>query len=277
MMNLRRLVVVLAFLATPFLGTPCRAQGELRQAGKTWFGLAIFSAPGDTAVQDTLSLYVSAFAGRAYGPSGTVHVSIPSGLSLISGDTAYTSPVRAGTPAHRLKLRASRSGAFEIRASAEIGAAPGELDLCETSLMVVVAGKTLRPGGNIIHRMECVRNGRRYRVAGWYLVPMDEGDVFDDVEFEQGGTPVRIKEAPASICGDCQAELPDTLHAWVMVDKAGKVTGADIGGRRDGRQQSAKLIAAVKAMLSKWSFEPARIGNRPVNDWCEVSVPVRSR
>ena len=262
------------------LGLLCSSQGwtqeTMRQAGKQSFALGIGSAPGDTAVQDTLTLYVLATAARGHGPTREVHLVIPDGLALVSGDTAYTETVAGMSSTRPVRVRAVRPGDFEVRGTLEIVTSPGESDFKEVSLPIAVDGRTLRPGAAVTRRNECTRGSRRFRLAGFWMVPMDEGDVIDNVDFKRNGTRPHVFAAPAATCSRCPIGMADTVAFAVVVDKSGKVAQLEVMGRPHGSAQSPEEIAAAKDVLARWRFQPARLHGRPLNDWCRVSVPVTS-
>jgi len=250
---------------------------DMREAGKQTFSLGIGSAPGDTAVQDTLTLYVLAQAAVGHGPTGRIHLTIPKGLGLVSGDTTYEELVTKMPPARQFRLKPDRSGSFEVRGTLEIDTAPGESDFLEVSLPITVDGRTLRPGVAVTRRNECTRGGQRFRLAGFWLVPLEDGDVVDNLKLQREGTRPRAISTLAASCASCPAGAQDTIMFVVVVSKQGKVIQAEAQSKSDGTSPSQEGVAAARVALSTWRFDPAKLQGQPVNDWCMVAVPLRSR
>lgn len=246
------------------------AAQAIQPAGKVTVALSIFSAPGDTAVQDTLTLYVSARAAKGRGPQGRVHVWIPQGLTFVTGDTMFITSIASGVPPHRFTVRVDQPGTYELRSLMEVDTAPGERDLSEVSLDVLVEGRMLRPQSNVIHRLETTRKGQRYRMAGPLLVPMAEDEAFDNVEFQRSGKRAQVTHAPSAACAPCTAA--ETVQFVVVVDKAGKVVEAD-----PESNSAPAAVEAARSVLSDWRFEPARLRGHGVADWIRVRVPVTPR
>ena len=272
---MHRWAVIAASVLWLIMGKRCAAQEGLSAIGKVPIAFGLFSAPGDTAVQDTLTLYVAAQVARGRGRFGTVHISIPQGLTLVSGDTVFTAALSGGGPPYRFSVRPDHPGVYEVRGVMNVVRAPGESDFSEVSLSVVVEGRTLRPMSNTIHRLETTRGGRRFRLAGPWLVPMDDRDTFDNVDFEHAGVSARVVQGPSAVCPGCREGV--TVAFVVVVDKMGRVIQAEAEGQQDQMPQSVKAIEAARAVLSAWRFEPARIKGKATNDWCRVSVPVTAR
>jgi hypothetical protein len=203
-----------------------------------------------------------------------VHVSIPDGLALVDGDTTYEVPVTKSAPARRIRLSPERNGTFIVRATLEIANYPGNSDFDEEVLPITVTDRTMRPGTAHTGRLECTRAGHRFRIAGLYLVPLDEGDVVDTHEFYHGGGRPRAVATPSAKCSRCALAAADTAYFTVVVDKLGNVVQAESIGKPDGTWPSPEAITAARAILSSWRFEPARVKGQPIYDWCNIAVPV---
>ncbi|MGI9078627.1 MAG: hypothetical protein ACR2G6_15050 [Gemmatimonadaceae bacterium] len=267
---MRRSVSVIVSIVYLAIAGSCAAQEAIRPAGKVAIALGIFSAPADTATQDTLTLYVTTAAAKGRRGPGSVRIALPQGLTLVSGDTAFTAPVTTGQTPRRFAIRADRPGTYELRGLMKLDRALGESDLSEVSLTVVVEGRTLRPKSNVIHRLETTSNGKRFRMAGQWLVPMEADEVFDNVEFQRSGTRPQVVQGPPATCADCEAT---EVSFAVVVDKTGKIIQMNPEGH-----PSPKALEAAKAAMAAWRFKPAHLYDQPVTDWAQVTVPVtRSR
>lgn len=264
-----------ASLVLSVSATSCRAQQDVEWVEQVPFGLSIFASPQVAVFQDTLTLYADASALAGHGPEGRVRVTLPEGLTLVSGDTAFSVSVRRVLPPHHFTVRAEHPGTFEVRGTLSIATAPGEEDFYDIGLPVAVAGDTLTPGSPIVHRIESRRGGRRFRYAGSWLIPIDEGEVFDAAAFERSGTRARATGALVSACPECPSAGADTALFVVVIDKNGDATNAHALGL-PGRHglPDARVVAAVRATLSRSRFQPARLNGQPVADWLYVRIPV---
>ena len=121
--------------------------------------------------------------------------------------------------------------------------------------------------GNVTHRLETTIGGKRFRLAGPWLPPMEAGDAFDNAEFQRSGRRPQAVQGPSAVCSDCSA--PDTVTFVVMVDKTGRVIGAEPQGT-----PSADEVAAAKATLSQWHFRAAQLKGLPVTDWAYMRIPI---
>ena len=222
----------------------------------------------------TITLFVMPLAERGRGPLGRVRVSVSDGLSVVSGDTAFTVSVERATE-HRLEIRCLRPGTHHVTGTLVIDSSDGFQDYFELDLPISVTGDTLSPGRPDILRAESMIGGRRLRYAGGWLVPMDEGDRFDNREFVRRGTRARAVGAEEDSCKNCpRAGGVDTVAFVVVVDKGGRVMQASALGLVGRPRPSAATVDAANKVLAGWRFEPARLGGEPVNDWTYVRVPV---
>lgn len=257
----------------------CRAQDRIAQVEKGRVGMSIFIDPADTIeAGGTLTLYVFAQVAPGLGPDGVFHVSLPEGLHLVSGDTAFTAHISESTPAtDQIGVHVEKQGSYDVWATAEIGAAPGEVDFVEVSMRVLVVGHTIHHSFSAVRRLECVRAGRRFRIAGPWLVPMDQGERFDPAEFQSVGTRARELPRPSIVCERCPSGVSDSVGFFVVIGKDGRVLQAELGGTMPGRSRSKEVIDSARASLGLLRFEPARIGTAAVNDVIYISVPVIGR
>jgi hypothetical protein len=271
---MRSLLAFCTIATATVFATSTSAGKGLQQAGKSTFSLSIFAAPGDSAVNDTLTLFVMARAIRGHGPTADVRLHIPQGLDLVAGESVFVSDVKAGTPAHRIRLRATAAGTFEVRGLMEVHTAPGEMDLAEVSLPIAVDGKTMRPGTDVSHRRECTRGGQRFRMSGEYMIPVDDDEVLDEALFQTAGTRARPAETRVVHCPNCPSETSDTIGFVVLVDRSGRVVQSEPEGRRVGQELRAESVAAAKSALTTWKFDSARFNGKSYSDWCRVEVQV---
>src|SRR5438876_10589952 len=167
-----------------------QAREEVRPFQDVPFGLGIGAPAQQGVFKETITLFVMPLAERGRGPLGRVRVSVSDGLSVVSGDTAFTVSVERATE-HRLEIRCLRPGTHHVTGTLVIDSSDGFQDYFELDLPISVTGDTLSPGRPDILRAESMIGGRRLRYAGGWLVPMDEGDRFDNREFVRRGTRAR--------------------------------------------------------------------------------------
>jgi hypothetical protein len=249
-------------------GAPAMPLEGLLPAGKTSFALGM--APADTAVQDTLRVFVVVTCIGC--DSARVHLSPSNGLALVSGDTSFTTLANRALRVAHITVRALRSGHFEIRGTAEFGDRRDFAQFDEESLPIDVTGSTLRPGVQETRWAGQFRSGGRFRYAGWYLIPMDEDEDYDFVAFRRSGTPIRVLKRAAARCANC---LEDSLPVSILVNRQGRVARFELGGQESGEpKRPIEVNTAVQEALASWRLEPAKINGKPVTDWMFVKVPI---
>jgi len=266
-------ILWLAVVSLSALATACQAQGDLEMAEQSPFELSLFTSAQVPAFLHSMDIYAEASALFGHGPMGMVRVALPEGLSLVAGDTVFAIAVQALAPPRRFTVRAERPGRYEVRATMVIDSASGDQDLFDVGLPVVVTGDTLTASYSIVHRAETRHNGQRFRYSDGWLVPIDDTEAFDAVDFERTGVRSRALETPAAVCSDCSRAGVDTLLFVVAVDPRGAVRSSMLAGRI-GEKAYPHRQAAGRAALSKWRFEPARCNGQPVTDLAHVRIPM---
>lgn len=272
---MRATLLIVVVCAMTAFSTACQAEEELQWVQQVPFGLSIFASPQVPLFIDTLTIYVSASASAERGPSGVVHVRVPKGLELISGDTTFTvSPLQRALPPHRLLVRALYPGTFEVRGTLLIATRPDMEDRIELGLPISVVGDTLIPGYRILHRIETSRGGQRFRYAGGWLLPIDGTEDFDVAEFERHGVKTRPIQTATARCVGCPAATASSVRCLVLVDRNGRVKQSTVLMPGQHSRTGPALVRAVRAALAKWRFQPAVLNGRPVSDRAYVEVPV---
>jgi len=220
-------------------------------------------------------VYVGRFEvfARATGPrngavAGRLLISVPPGLVVEKGDTLVSLKGDAPDRAHRLSLRATRSGSFEIVGRLEVKGANG-MDFAAAILPVTCSGDTCAIGDEVLTSVESVRSGRRFRYALDWVIPMDSTETYDSREFARVGQKPRIEGVVPTVAW---SGVSDTLRFVAVIDPQGRVAAATAVGQTGGRE--AGMIQAAEAALARTHFRPAVVAGRPVSDWVLVRVPI---
>jgi len=216
------------------------------------------------------------------GPVTSVaRISVPDGIEVVSGDTVSVLHVSKRSRRHagrvlQIMIRPVRPGSYVIRGSLGIDAGPDRGE-DETDFVLPI---DVRPDMVIYARapratrFENVRGGQRYRYGGRYLVPIDSTEALLEDEIVEKPKPLTQE---AAICPGCTSPLPTVVPFVAMVGSDGRLRESRFLEMEDQGTVDPDVVAAASGALARWTFEPARVGGRPVADYVVVRVPVRSR
>jgi len=211
--------------------------------------------------------------------TSVARVSVPEGITVLSGDTVTVAHVDRYTRkrAERLApitIRPDRYGTYTIRGWLGIDA--GSLHGSDETDFLL--NFTIQPDNETYDRAprttryENVRNGQRYRYAGRYLVPIDSTQAL--LEEEITSKP-RARDQEAAACHTCPGPLPTVVPFVVMVGSDGTMRESRFLDIQEEGTVDAMLVSAARSALTAWTFEPAKAGSLPVADYVVVRVPVK--
>ena len=128
----------------------------------------------------------------------------------------------------------------------------------------LIVGSVRTVAGNHTLRLLAAR-------AGHFSI---RGELFIDAG--SSGTKARVVAMePARAPAGWKSTKRDTLRFVVVVDAHGRVRESHlVGGTVKVAGVGREWLAAGRAALARWQFEPARVSDQGVSDWLVVSVPV---
>ena len=267
---MRSHIVVAAVLALSAASSACRGE-QVLPAAEMPLALSLWTAVGSNP--ESIVVYVAAATRNESGVPGHVRVSIPAGMELTGGDTSFTVPARRVLPPRVLNLRAVEDGTYGISAALSAGDETKDGQIVEAQLSLIVEGDSLSGGPSELVRAEVVSDGRRYRHAGFWLVPIQGEETFSPAEFARTGSKPRPLDPIVAHCLKCTADV-DSVTFVVVVDRSGKATQT----RALDESGDPEVIRAAAEAIADARFQPARYGGRAVTDWVHLRIPiVRSR
>lgn len=252
------------------LASVCQAE-PVRWGGEEVAGISVFTNDEPAKPGELVTIFVSATAQLGFGPRYDVHVQVPDGVKLESGDTTFSSETGRMIRPRRIELRVPESdGEYEIRATLVI---PGR-ELIEVSVPLLREKGQVTLGGTDMRRSESIIDGRAYRRSGWWLIPTDPGVAFDIVEFARLGRKPSIETSTVARCSKCV--VPDTVAFLVVVDRSGTMIQSRALSRGGGgrRPLNGDAVDAAQVALGEMRFRPAQFRGRAITDWSIVSIPV---
>ncbi len=200
---------------------------------------------------------------------GEIHVHLPAGVALVSGDTAYVGPAGPGGRQWRLTVIRTDSTTEPIRAelAASLDSMEREELEVELSCNLATPWRNLRPSHTV--REELVREGQRYRYGGSVLVPIDSSARVTELDLERAHT--RARAVPGRGVTSQSVQVSDTLRCIVVVRGSGAIRAVRFAG-----SAPLWLRGPVEAELHRsWRFVPATFHGRGIDDWVTVDVPLR--
>src|SRR5262249_36596641 len=126
-------------------------------------------------------------------------------------------------------------------------------------------------------QLELHKDGARFRYGGRWLVPLDSGEpTITESRLDQGGIKARaVVTQVAKRPSPSRVARADTLRFLVVIDPHGRVRESHlVGGPIRSAWEQGEWLAAGRAALARWQFEPARASGQAVSDWLMVDVPV---
>lgn len=235
-------------------------------------GFCVMLQPSDrTDAAGYWTLGVTALSFR-HGESvpATLRIEIGPGARIIEGE-AVRRVFPAKGPHFRLKLLRTQGGPLRIRGSLRVpDDNPSTYDYSETELQLRFVDDSVAVRSNRLIQEVTVRDGRRFRYGGEYLVAIEDDEVEAPRQFLSRAAVVRSEDIVCRGCGE-----PDTVIVpmVVTVGRGGNVTWVR-PGRVDGKPVDAKMWAAITEGVRHWGFSAARSPDGPVADWVELRVRV---
>lgn len=218
------------------------------------------------------------FDGRRYlqGTAGEIHIQLPAGLAVESGDTVRAGAIEALAQPWNLILRPTRTGHFEIRGTMRVDAR-SFTDESEWRLVLNAESDTIYGATADPVRDQRVEKGQRYRYAGFDgLIPIDgpEPIVQNDLYPDYGGRRASVVSSVPVRCGDCALSASETLAFRVVVDRHGRARDVQWAEHRTYPQPSSRVVEAARNGLDRWRFQAARARGVPTSDAIVVLVVV---
>jgi hypothetical protein len=240
----------------------------------------VADASGGLQRGDTLSI-VAQFGARYYPTSAraSIHLVVPPALGLLRGDTLVVGSLGDMRGHWTYLFTPQQPGQYEVRGRVTIDAGSQGVDECEFVMPVAVGAESVVVERSRYVRLELRKEGRRYRYADWWLVPLDSTEVSAvQVDLEARGARARPTGPAAATCSRCAStSTPDSVHFVVIVGPDGNIRDWKLLGsslRRD-RRPDADVAAAAEAALKGMTFQPAEAGGQAVSDFVYVAIPVR--
>jgi len=255
-----------------------------------WRGRTRISFSG--SLIDTLQLGTNAWI-RFWARNGVeaklrVAVKLPPGLTLVEGDTARI--IEGHSPVTWvITIRPDSLGTRMISGFAWTFETNEGTDELEWELPLTVNQSAPAIGTKNV-REEQVKDGQRYRCAGYCLVPIDSSERITQSDIERRATRGRPLESTVVFDSSRSLREPQEARLVVVIDRDGHVieasrsrfipvqqlTAAIQAPRPDAAVQAAEEAATEEAMraVRRWRFEPTRMFGRPISDWVEVTVQV---
>lgn len=176
-------------------------------------------------------------------------------------------------------LLPQQPGRYEVRGQVTIEAGTQGVDEGEFVMPITVGAESVAVEHSRYVKLELRKDGRRYRYADWWLVPLDSAETpAVQSDLEARGAHARPMAVVAANCSRCASTAtPDSVHFVVIVGPDGRIRDWKLLGSslRRGRRLDPDVAAAAEAMLKSMDFQPAEAGGQAVSDFVYVAVPVR--
>jgi len=208
---------------------------------------------------------------------GDVQVELPPGFALVSGDTlrhVLISPY-SRRPMSDLRwvvtIRPEQTGHKEVKLKLRIDGGPKQ-GVDETEFVMPMEVRTdsvrvVQPPHSI--RLERVREGKRYRLADGYLVPIDTTEAF--LESDIAVKP-RVLSSTVAPRPPGSAFPAGGVPLVALVAKDGRLLGAELLEAPEGPTYDPRIIEAARSSIERWRFAPAQARGQPVPDYLVVRV-----
>jgi hypothetical protein len=274
-MNARLTATLIAGLlvAAPALASEPFQQGEAR------FGVTFLFLDPPGLRRESRVLLEAGSGQHVRGTVGDVHISIPGGIELVSGDTLRHPHVssldpKSGDGRWEIVVRPIAAGHYLIRGYIKIPRArPDAWDETERVLDLDVRADTTIASTYTTYQRR-IEDGQRFRYGGRYMVLLDSGDAGDHGAITEGP---QVFDHPAGVCGHCGLSEPKVIKLAVTVGRRGRVTW--IAPRQESLvNDDPRVVAAAKTTVRRWRFRPARASDgQAVAQWAVVDVVVEPR
>jgi hypothetical protein len=279
---MRRCAILLGSLCLLCAGGTSHAH-QSSEPGMFTFGFsAIWLTPPRPGTPGTFLVWLN----EEYpnGARAEVHVHLPAGVSLVSGDTLVV-----GTPDDDKALRwrivvlCKDSTLSWITGDMRMDRGRGVFDEAEFELRCSTIPDSLPSVWSRSVREETIRGNQRYRFGGLFLVPIDGPQRVTELDLLLPGgaraevlrtSRLRVASMPKLLGG---GERPDTISFGAFVKPNGRARGIEFWGMQRSPQVATLRSAIEKEVVAHWRFKPARFHGVPVDDWVLVRAPVRVR
>ena len=209
---------------------------------------------------------------------GDAQVELPAGFALLSGDTlrhVLISPY-SRRPMSDLRwvvtILPERTGHQEVKLKLRIDAGSKQgVDETEFVMPMEVRTDSVRlvPPPHPV-RFERIREGKRYRFADGYLVPIDATEAFLESDIEVKPRVLSSTVAPTPPGSVIPAGGAPFV---VLVAKDGRLLGVEPLEAPGGPNYDPQVIDAAESSIEGWRFAPAQAHGQAVPDYLVVRVP----
>jgi hypothetical protein len=204
---------------------------------------------------------------------GHARISVVGAGTVVDGDGPRRIPASPNSPVNldwTLKLRGNGIGRVDVRGEVRFpGTSPRSYELHEALLKFDVSETGVRLVESRTVRQISVREGRKFRYAGLFLVAIDDDEEEDPRQVEARP---QLVHGPIVYCGECALLAPVEIPVVVTVGKGGKVTWVSAIGNLQGKALSETARSAIKKELAQFNFRPAAANGRPIADYARVNV-----
>ncbi len=248
------------------------------EPGVARFGLSLLFLDPPSLGRESRVLVSSGSTGHGKGSVAEVHISVPQGIDLVSGDTLRHPHVslrdpKSGDRKWEIVLRTTRVGHYVIRGYIRIPRnRPDAWDEKDLLVELDVRADTAIVAGARSTFTRRIDGAQRFRYGGRHMVLLDSGDAGDHGVITE--EPV-VLDRPPGKCGSCGLTEPKVIKLAVTVGRSGGVTWIEPRGRGVGEGDDASVLAAAEAAVRQWRFKPARAADgQSVAQWAVVDVLV---
>jgi len=278
----RRLLV---FAMAGIVGTSINVEAKpgVKWPGDPQFGITarLLEVPtlGGTA---RLRIVVPPTESLGRSARGVVRITVPAGMDVTKGKLAYSVTPSMGSPSRvgsveDLSIRFSSQGEFAIHINLEIHEGLNRSEEIDLEMPFKVTSARISYSNGYPTRVECVRDGQRFRYAGRMLIPIDSKESVVAAEIH----PPRVLQSRAGTCAGCGYSGETIVSFLAIIDPQGNITEARYVSQAGvpvdvGPSANDAIINAAREALDEWRFAAAEARGRAVAHWIEVEVPVIS-
>jgi len=252
-------------------GVPGRSDARIGEPeGVARFAVALNASP-ITDTDGNWQLTVEPLSAQhPENATGTLQLRIGSTATFVEGNPV--SRVYPAKPARlHFKLRHLADGPLRVIASLKVpDDDPHSYDYTETAMDLDFRGDSIFIRDRTITEAIAVRDGRRFRYGGEYLVAIDDDEIEPPRQFVSRASVTQSAEVR---CGGCVG--PDTVLVPILVTigKGGNVTWIR-PEPLDGSKVDDNVWKAVAEGVRRWGFRAAMSSRGPVADYMVLRVRV---
>lgn len=279
----RRAGIILALLAgaAPLLGTRAALAIPPPQRGtKPEFGISAYLM-GVPRYLTEAPILVRVWGAPQYDSLavGTVRAELPPELAWVSGDTlrvVQISPYSRRPMSDRswvMTIRPRQTGRCELRLTLQVQLGSGR-GADQTDFVIALEIRT--DSVRVIEpphptRFERMRDGKRFRFADGYLVPIETSEAL--LESEIAVKPRVLFPVPEPKPWSA-ASTPAGIPFVAMIGKDGRLLAAEFIEEPGGEPYDSHMIGTARLSLQDWKFAPAQAHGHSIADYLIVRVPV---